>query len=111
VHARKVAKNDLSMGRVDRRLIAVLGRLAAHYPVVLVHFGDAGPLAGGAPLYRMAEIAVPATRLGQRKVSDLSGMEKLLKTQPAGDRAELIPRHLAGGKLILELKFLAPSPL
>ncbi len=106
VHARKVMKNDLSSGRVDLRLTAVLRRLAQHYPVVLVHFGDAGPA-----LYRMAEIVVPITRLGHRKVSDLRGMEKLLKTQRAGDRAELMPKHLAGGKLILELKFLAPSPL
>ena len=111
VHARKVAKNDLSSGRVDLRLTAVLRRLAQHYPVVLVHFGDAGPRAGRAALYRMAEIVVPMTRLGHRKVSDLRGMEKLLKTQLAGDRAELMPKHLAGGKLILELKFLAPSPL
>jgi hypothetical protein len=111
VHARKVTKSDLSSGRVDLRLTALLRRLAQHYPVVLVHFGDAGPHAGGAALYRMAEIAVPITRLGQRKVSDLRGMEKLLKTQRAGDRPELMPRHLAGGKLILELKFLAPSPL
>ena len=111
VHARKITKNELSSGRVDPRLTAVLRRLAQHYPVVLVHFGDAGPSAGKAALYRMAEIAVPMTGLGRRKVSDLRGMEKLLKTQRAGNRAELMPKHLAGGKLILELKFLAPSPL
>lgn len=111
VHAGKVAKDELSSGRVDPRLTAVLRRLAQHYPVVLVHFGDAGPLAGSALPYRMAEITVPTTRLGRRKVSELRGMEKLLKGHRSGGSAELMPRHLAGGKLILELKFLAPSPL
>jgi hypothetical protein len=111
MHLHKVAKNDLSSGRVDPRLTAALRRLAAHYPVVLVHFGDAGPLAGASAPYRMAEIAVPAARLGPRKVSELRGMEKLLKKQPARDRAELLAKHVAGGTLILELKFLAPSPL
>ena len=63
VHARGAAKNDLSLGLVDPRLTAALRRLAAHYPVVLVRFGDAGPLAGGTVPFRMAEIAVPTTRL------------------------------------------------
>lgn len=111
VHARGAAKKDLSSGQVDPRLTAVLGRLAAHYPVVLVHFRDAGPLAGRTVPFRMAEIAVPTTRRGQPKVSELRAMEKLLKKQPAGDRAELMPTHVAHGKLVLELTFRAPSPL
>jgi hypothetical protein len=111
VHARKVSKQDLSSGRVDPRLTAALRRLAAHYPVVLVHFGDAGPLAGGAVPFRMAVIAVPTTRLRSRRVSELRAIEKLLKKQPAGDRAELTPKHVAGGMLVLELRFLAPGPL
>jgi hypothetical protein len=111
VPLRNVAKSELSSGRVDPRLTAALRRLAAHYPVVLVHFGDAGPSAGGAVPFRMAEIAVPMTRLGPRKVSELRGMEKLLKMEPARDRAELTPKQVAGGKLLLELRFLAPSPL
>ena len=106
MHARGAAKNDLSLGLVDPRLTAVLRRLAARYPVVLVRFGDAGPLAGGTVPFRMAEIAVPTTRLGRRKVSELRGMEKLLKKQRAGDRAELKPTHMAHGKLVLESKWL-----
>ncbi len=111
VHARGAAKKDLSSGQVDPRLTAVLGRLAAHDPVVLVHFRDAGPLAGRTVPFRMAEIAVPTTRRGQPKVSELRAMEKLLKKQPARDRAELMLTHVAHGKLVLELTFPAPSPL
>jgi hypothetical protein len=111
MHVRTVAKKDLSSGRVDPRLTAALRRLAQHYPVVLVHFGDAGPLAGGAAPYRLAEIAVPTSRRGQRKVSELRGMEKLLNGRRSAGRPELTPKHVAGGTLILEVKFLAPSPL
>jgi len=111
MHVRNVAKKDLSSGRVDPRLTAALRRLAQHYPVVLVHFGDAGPLAGGAAQYRTAEIAVPTSRRGQRKVSELRGMEKLLKGRRSVGRPELTAKQVAGGKLILEVKFLAPTPL
>jgi hypothetical protein len=110
VRASEVAKGDLSSGRVDPRLTVVLHRLAARYPVVLIRFGDAGPLAVRAVPYRMAEIAVPTVRHGKRKVSELRAIEKLLRKQRANDRPELMPERLAGGKLVLQLTFLAPSP-
>ncbi len=111
VHARAAAKNELRSGRVDPRLTAALRRLAAHYPVALLRLADAGPLAGRTVPLRLAEIAVPATRHGRRTVTELGGMEKLLRKLRAGDRAELMPVHAARGKLFLELRFPAPSPL
>jgi hypothetical protein len=110
VHARGAVRTDLGSGRVDPRLTAVLRRLAARYPVYLVHFGDAGPAAGRTVPFRMAEIAVLTTRRGHREVSELGGITKLLKRQPAGYRAELTPLRLAHGKRILKIRFPAPSP-
>jgi len=111
VHARPAAKSELRSGLVDPRLTVVLRRLAAHYPVTLLRCSDAGPLAGRSVPLRMAEIAVPATRHGKRTVTELAGMEKLLRKLPAVDRAELMPVHAAHGKVFLELRFRAPSPL
>jgi hypothetical protein len=111
VHARIAPRNELRSGVVDPRLTLVLRRLAAHYPVALLRFGDAGPLAGRTVPVRMAMIAVPTTRRGKRTVTELGAMEKLLRKLPAGDRAELMPVHAAHGKLLLELTFPAPSPL
>jgi hypothetical protein len=38
-------------------------------------------------------------------------MMKLLTSQPARCRAELRPKRLAHGMRVLEIKFLAPSPV
>ncbi len=110
VHARGAIKTDLGSGLVDPRLITELSRLAARYAVYVVRFGDSGPQAGAAVPFRMAEVAVLSSRSGRRASSDLSGMEKLLTKQPAGYRAELLPKRLAGGTRVLEIEFLAPSP-
>jgi hypothetical protein len=111
VHTRGAIRAELGSGRVDPRLITVLARLAAHYAVYVVRFGDNGPQAGAATPFRMAEVAASSSRGGRRASSDLSGMEKLLKSQPAGYRAELLQLRLPGGMHVLEIKFLAPSPI
>ena len=108
VHARGAIRTDLGSGRVDPRLIRVLRRLAAHYAVYLVHFGDAGPQAGDAMPFRMAEVAMSRGGSGR---SNFRGMEKLLKSEPARYRAKLLQKRLAGGVRVLEIKFLAPSPV
>jgi hypothetical protein len=110
VHARGAIRTDLGSGLVDPRLIAVLHRLATRYGINLLHFGDRGPQAGDTMPFRMAEVAVPSGRAGRSPSSALAGMEKLLRSQPAVDRAELIPKRLADGIRVLEIKFLAPSP-
>jgi len=111
VHARGAIRTDLRSGRIDPRLISALRRLAAHYAVYLVRFGDAGPQAGRAVPFRMAEVAVSPRGSGRRAGSNLRGMEKLLKGEPARYRAKLLQKRLAGGAVVLEIKFLAPSPV
>jgi hypothetical protein len=111
MHARGVVRTDLRAGRVDPRLITALRRLAARYAVYLLHFGDAGPQAGRAVPFRMAEVAAVSRRSGRRARSDLRAMEKLLKGEPARYRAKLLQKRLAGGTVVLEIKFLAPSPV
>ncbi len=111
VHARGAIRTELGSGLVDPRLITVLRRLAIRYEVDVVHFGDTGPQTGGTVPFRMAEVVVRASRTGRHASSELAGMERLLRSQPARERAELIPKRLAGGLRVLEIKFLAPSPL
>jgi hypothetical protein len=111
VHARGAVRTDLRSGRVDPRLIIALRRLAARYAVHVVHFGDAGPQAGRAVPFRMAEVAAAGSGSGRRADGNLRGMEKLLKSEPARYRAKLLQRRLAGGAAVLEIKFLAPSPV
>jgi hypothetical protein len=111
VQARGATRTDLGSGHVDPRLITVLRRLAARYPVHLLHFSDSGPQAGRDMPFRMAEVAVPSPRRGHRGASDLRGMEKLLKSQPRGYRAQLVLKRLPGGMRVLQIKFVAPSPV
>jgi hypothetical protein len=116
VQARGVARKDLSSGLVDPRLTTVLRRLAVDYPILVVRFGGAGPLAGGAVPFRMVEVALLPTPAGDQMVSELAAVEKLLRRQSARDRAELMPVHMVQGKrvhgkAVLELTVRAPSPL
>jgi hypothetical protein len=111
VHARGAIRTDLRSGRIDPRLITDLRRLAVHYAVYLVHFGDAGPQAGRAVPFRMVEVAASARGSGRSDASNLRGMEKLLKSEPARYRPKLLQKRLAGGAAVLEIKFLAPSPV
>jgi hypothetical protein len=110
VHARGSARTALGSGLVDPRLTAALRRLATHYLVGVVHFGDGGPGTSGSVPFRMAEVAVPSSRAAQRAGSELAGMKKLLNSQPAGARPQLIAKRLANGVQVLEITFLAPSP-
>ncbi len=111
VHARGVVKSDLRSGLVDPRLITVLRLLARRYGVYLLRFGGSGPQAGQAMPFRMAEVAVPPVRAGRGAGSDLRGMVELLQGQPAGYRARLIRRWLAGRERVLKIEFPAPSPV
>jgi hypothetical protein len=110
LHVRGAIRTDLQAGLVDPRLITVLAKLAARYAVDVVRVGNTGPQAGAAMPFRMAEVAVSSSPSGRGASSDLSGMEKLLKSQPARYRAELLQIRLAGGVRVLEIRFLAPSP-
>jgi hypothetical protein len=110
VQARGAIRTDLGSGLVDPRLMTVLRRLAARYPVHVVRFGDSGPQAGRDMPFRMAEVAVSSPRRGHRGASDLRGMEKLLKSQPRGYRAQLVQKR-ADGIPVLEITFAAPSPV
>ncbi|HXB47954.1 MAG TPA: hypothetical protein VNW50_09335 [Streptosporangiaceae bacterium] len=51
----------------------MLRKLAARYPVHLVHFGDTGPQAGGTVPFRMAEVAVPSGRPGVGAAATCAG--------------------------------------
>jgi hypothetical protein len=110
LHVRGAIRTDFQAGLVDPRLITVLAKLAARYAVDVVRVGNTGPQAGAAMPFRMAEVAVSSSPSGRRASSDLSGMEKLLKSQPARYRTELLQIRLAGGVRVLEIRFLAPSP-
>jgi hypothetical protein len=59
----------------------------------------------------MAEVAASPRASGHRAGSNLRGIEKLLKREPARYRAKLAQKRLAGGAAALEIKFLAPSPV
>ena len=111
VHARAAARAALSAGLVDPRLLVVLGELAAHYPVYIGRFGDAGPFADSSVPYRQAQLVGLTNFRGRRQPSELAGVQKLLEHQPSGYRAALAASKLPGGKYGLRIQFPAPSPL
>lgn len=110
MHASGKTRNSISSGRLDPRVTGALHQLAVHYSVYVVRLADTGPGFAGTLPYRMAEVAVVTTQAGRHRVSDLAGMEKLLRADPAGDRPQLSTARLADGKRVLRIWFPAPTP-
>ena len=109
-HMHPAAQQDLRNGLVDPRLIVVLRRLSASYSFYVVSFTDGTPLASSWAPFRVAAIDGLVTQNGPRLASDLGGVLKLLKAQPAAYLAQLTVTHLATGRVIVTIEFPAPSP-
>ncbi len=110
VHVLPGARAALIAGLVDPRLLTVLHRLAAHYPLDIERFADSGPLADSSMPFRLVEIIRLTSRHGPDQLSELAGVEKLLRDQPPGYRAAVDSFRLPGGRYGLKIEFPAPSP-
>jgi hypothetical protein len=104
VHVYPAPRQALTAGLVDPRLLAVLQRLAASYPVDIYSFADGGPVAGAAAPYRQAEIIGLASR---RMVN---AIVRQLTALPDSSRPALAIVRGPAGNYGLTLRFKAPSP-
>jgi hypothetical protein len=111
VEADPPARQQLSEGRVDSRLIAMIDIMTALHPVHLVSFGDPSPGASpGVPLrsvllYGVVHGTTPGTAF-------LDSLRALLLTQhPSYHPAGIAIVRLATGQDALRIWFAAPSPL
>ena len=104
------ARSQLSAGEVDSRLIVVITGLAAQQPVTIEAFGDLGPGATrGIPMRAMAL----APSAGNGMPSAAAGIRSMLaflhaQTNYAGTQLRVVQ---AGGRNVLSVQFMAPSPL
>jgi hypothetical protein len=110
VRVRAAARQALTAGLVDARLLTVLGKLAAQYPILISRFSDTDPLGDNSVPYRMAEIVGLTATHARHRISQLAGVEALLQSQLAGDQATVTPVPLANGRYGLTIQFPAPSP-
>jgi hypothetical protein len=104
-----VSRQQLLSGLVDPRLLVVLRRMLAAYPVYVTGFGDAGPGAGWPAQLRSVHLDGLVRGTGKHRVSDLSGVLRLLRGQRAPYRA-ILRAGQAGGRVTLTVEFPAPSP-
>jgi hypothetical protein len=110
VHVHAGARADLTAGLVDSRLLTVLRRVAAHYPLDIYRFADTGPGADSSMPFRLAEIIGLTGRHKPHQLSELAAVERLLRAEPPGYRAALVSFRMRGGRYGLKIEFLAPSP-
>jgi hypothetical protein len=106
-----LARQQLSEGRADSRLIATIGVMAALHPVHLVSFGDPSPGAGqDVPLRSVLLYGVThGVTAGAALLSSLRGL--LLAQQPSYRPASVATVRLGGGQSALRVVFSAPAPL
>ncbi|HEY3953517.1 MAG TPA: hypothetical protein VGM53_09095 [Streptosporangiaceae bacterium] len=106
-----LARQQLSDGRADPRLIATIGVMAALHPVHLVSFGDPSPGAGpDVPLRSVLLYGVThGVTAGNALLSSLRGL--LLAQQPSYRPATVATVRLSTGQSALRVVFSAPAPL
>lgn len=111
VGASPLARQQLSDGRADPRLIATIGVMAALHPVHLVSFGDPSPGAGpDVPLRSVLLYGVThGVAAGDALLSSLRGL--LLAQQPSYRPASVAAVRLGTGQSALRIVFSAPAPL
>ena len=104
VHVYPAPRAALSAGLVDLRLISVLQRIAARYPVDIYSFGDGGPVAGGSVPYRQVEI------IGLMSKRAATTIARQLTALPDSARPAIAIIRGPAGNYGLTLRFKAPSP-
>jgi hypothetical protein len=111
VQADPAASRQLSGGRADARLIALVGIIAALHPVHLVSFGGASPgAAPGVPLRSLVLYGVThGVTAGTAFLGSLRGL--LLAQHPSYRPAGIQAVRLATGQDALRIWFAAPEPL
>jgi hypothetical protein len=116
VAADPLARQQLSQGLADSRLIATIAMLAALHPVHLVSFGDAAPGASpGVPLRSvLLFVTAPAdvTPGASAGTAPLAPVRALLLAQQSRYRPAAIQTvRLGTGQPALRIMFAAPGPL
>lgn len=107
VQAAPLARQQLSGGQVDARLIATIVTMAAMHPVRLLSFGDASPgAASGIPLRSAVLYGADGS------TATLDSLRSMLLVQhPLYRPASAQIVRLASGGSALRIEFAAPSPL
>jgi hypothetical protein len=111
VQVSTLARQQLSEGRADPRLITTIGVMAALHPVHLVSFGDPSPGAGqDVPLRSVLLYGVThGVTADDALLSSLRGL--LLAQQPSYRPATVATVRLGTGQSALRVVFSAPAPL
>ena len=111
VQADQPARQQLSEGAVDSRLIATIGIMAALHQVHLVSFGDASP--GASPGVPLRSVLLYGVTHGVTADTALLGSLRalLLSQHPSYRPAGIRIVRLATGQSALDLWFAAPGPL
>jgi hypothetical protein len=104
IQAPSTARNQLTAGQVDSRLMITLALMASLHPVHLVAFGDGGPDLNSAPL-RSAELSL--TGSSQEKAV----LTFLRRQQPPYQPTRVTTKSMSGGRTLLIMEFSAPSPV
>jgi len=112
VTASAPVRKQLADGQVDARLILALMALAAVHPIDILSFGTSFPGASAGVPLRVAQLANMDAASGLSRSDYLRSLRTVLYKRSDPYRPEEAGlTHDSSGKLILQIKFAAPSPL
>jgi hypothetical protein len=109
-----IARQELSAGRVDSRLMIAIAYMASVRPMYIINFGSAAPGADPDLPLRFADLAEGgrAHRPFARSAGYVRSMVSFMHAQRIPFRpAHVATVYLAGGTKALRIEFPAPSPL
>ena len=105
------AREALSAGDVDPRLLLLLAALAQQQPVRVGAFGDSSPGAGAAVPLRSVQIAPQVSRTGGTSAQAKSSLRSMLSFINAQQQPYRPLRTSLSGTSTLAVEYAAPSPL
>jgi hypothetical protein len=104
------ARQQLSAGQVDMRLLVAIAGMASVHPIYIVRFSNSAPgAAAGTPL-RFADVAEPGRAGRTATTVFMPSMIKYLRTMQAPYDPERAQVLTSGGHPVLHIEFAAPSP-
>jgi hypothetical protein len=109
-----IARQQLSKGRVDSRLLIAIAQMASVHPMYIINFGSAAPGADPDLPLRFADLAETwrAQHAFGRSAGYVRSMVSFLHAQHIPFRPTRVATvYLPGGRKALRIEFPAPSPL
>jgi hypothetical protein len=112
VTATPSARNALTAGQVDSRILLLLQAVSDHEPVHILEFSDSGPEASPGVPFRVVDLAITGPGVGQNAAQYIATLRATLLAHANFPKWTTAHREqMPDGQFAAQITYSAPSPL